>query len=178
VIVKLIKNIKGVNMKKLRLLFTSLCNRNCSGCCNKDWNLEKLPKCDSYLGYDEILITGGEPLLFIDELLILIKKIREENYEAKIYVYTAQLDRLEEVLPFTDGVTITLHEQKDYLEFNKFLKRNIPNLYNWRNKSLRLNIFKGIQTDYITELFKVKDEIEWIKDCPLPEGEIFMKLIE
>jgi molybdenum cofactor biosynthesis enzyme MoaA len=44
-------------MKKLRLLVTSECNRSCSGCCNKEWDLDKLPVCESYKDYDEIYLT-------------------------------------------------------------------------------------------------------------------------
>jgi organic radical activating enzyme len=163
-------------MKKLRLLFTEKCNKKCEGCCNKDWNIEDLPICNSYSDYEEILITGGEPMLFVDELLLLIKNIREKSLYSKIYLYTAYVAELEKVLPYIDGVTITLHEQNDYLEFKNFLDRNIPSLYYWRHKSLRLHIFKGIEFKYITELFKVKSNIEWIKNCPLPQDEIFMRV--
>ena len=62
-------------MKKLRLLFTQICNRRCEGCCNKDWELDKLEQV-SHFNYDEILLTGGEPLLFTEQLIGYVKAIR------------------------------------------------------------------------------------------------------
>ena len=41
-------------MKKLRLLVTKNCDRSCPGCCNKDWNLDKLPNA-THLNYDEMV---------------------------------------------------------------------------------------------------------------------------
>ena len=48
---------------KLRLLVTEECNRHCPGCCNNNWDLKSLSVCKSYRDYEQILITGGEPLL-------------------------------------------------------------------------------------------------------------------
>lgn len=56
-------------MKKLRLLLFKECHRGCEGCCNKDWDLKSLLKADNFLPYDEILLTGGEPML--DPLLVI-----------------------------------------------------------------------------------------------------------
>ncbi len=56
------ENTKGV----IHLLTTSLCDRNCKYCCNKQYNLNDIP----YVTEDElknchtIYITGGEPFLF------------------------------------------------------------------------------------------------------------------
>ena len=47
----------------------------------------------------------------------------------------------------------------------------------FKSKSLRLNIFKGIDYSSIdTSLWDIKDNIEWIKNCPLPKNEVFQKL--
>lgn len=36
-------------MKKARLLFTNECNRNCKGCCNKNWNGEPAKEISFYV---------------------------------------------------------------------------------------------------------------------------------
>ena len=108
---------------KLRLLVTRKCNRSCEGCCNKYWDLSALPVATNYVGYDEILLTGGEPMLDPLKLLGIIGKIKEENKTAKIYLYTAKVDDLESsfyVLSNIDGICVTLHEQKDVSLFYKF----------------------------------------------------------
>lgn len=165
-------------MKKLRLLITKACPKQCEGCCNKDWKLDELPICTDYSGYDEILITGGEPILRHNRLRSVITEIRRVNKAAKIYIYTAFPSfSIGELLikGYIDGVTFTLHEQKDvpkFEELNLFISlacmRNSP--------SLRLNVFKGIKVKLPSmSNWIIKDNIEWIKDCPIPVDEVFMR---
>ena len=47
--------------KKLRLLVTEKCHNKCPMCCNNQFDIEKIPVVDRF-DYDEISITGGEPL--------------------------------------------------------------------------------------------------------------------
>ena len=162
-------------MKKLRLLFTQDCDRFCKGCCNKDWDLDALPKV-THFNYSEILITGGEPLLYPYKLYALIAKIKKKS-NAKVIVYTASTKSVAafmEVLFRADGITLTLHKQSDVSDnFKKICAR----LRHYPNKSLRLNVFKGIDYSGIPgiEHFTVKNNIEWVKDCPLPIDEEFKK---
>jgi len=163
-------------MKKLRLILSFDCNRKCVGCCNNDWDKSKIPVCRDFSGYDQVLLTGGEPLLKPLLTAITIKEIRKVS-TADIFIYTAKTDdplKLLGLLAISDGVTITLYEQKDlpnFDYFNSFLDGKLT------DKSLRLNVFKGINFD--AKLFprwKIKSDIEWVKDCPLPDGEVLMKL--
>jgi len=170
-------------MKKLRLLLWEDCNRSCEGCCNKDWDLKNLPVVESYDGYDEILLTGGEPMLYPEKLQKLIMKIGWENVNAKKYMYTADLSmplQVIKTLTFLDGMTVTLHEQSDVDTFFKFnillYAMNIDLSY----KSLRLNIFKGVDVEPIEKnevpLWHTSRNREWIKNCPLPKDEVFMRI--
>jgi len=162
---------------KLRLLLFEECNRNCLGCCNKDWNLDSLEKETAYEKYDEILLTGGEPLLKSTFVINTIYKIRKTS-NAPIFVYTAKVDNLTDifsVLDVSDGLTVTLHEQSDVYPFNTF--NNALLIKNINGKSLRCNIFKDIKinlSDY--PLWVIKNNIEWIKNCPLPENEVFKRI--
>lgn len=169
-------------MKKLRLLFTKKCNRNCEGCCNKDWDLEALPVftmgVTSLEGFNEILITGGEPLLFPVELNDLVNELKEYYPHCKIYIYTAWAEdwRFSQriLLQKVDGFTITLHDQKSAEDF---VKQEIQ-LVRWipKTSSIRLNIFEDIMFPLVfTQKYKVKEGMRWIKDCPLPTDEIFMR---
>jgi hypothetical protein len=166
-------------MKKLRLLITKKCNRRCKGCCNNDWQLDKLPICTSFENYDEIILTGGEVMLFPNLVIDTINKIRIENPLAKIYMYTAFVftTRIFEILTLLDGITVTLHTQSDVKKFkwfNELLFFTDKFLY----KSLRLNIFDGIKMPKKINLdnWQVKKNIKWIKNCPLPADEVFMRL--
>jgi len=162
---------------KLRLLMFELCNRNCAGCCNKDWDLSSLPIIDSYEGYSEIYLTGGEPMLRQKWVISTICKIRKET-SAKVIMYSAKCDEylaFLAVLSLLDGVTLTLHEQRDVGPYISL--QNILLLHPQANKSLRLNVFQGVNLDGVnTQGWKVKENMVWIKNCPLPEGEVLMRL--
>ncbi len=166
-------------MKKLRLLVTPYCNRNCIGCCNKDYDLPTLPviSLQEASAYDEIYLTGGEPLLFVKELINTLFDLRALTRDIKIYLYSAwNKDQvsIERVLPLLDGLTYTLHTQEDVKLFK--IINLLPDFY--KRKSYRLNVFKGIDLSRIpvNRSWKVKDNIEWIENCPLPKGETFARL--
>lgn len=111
------------------------------------------------------------------ELIVeTVSKIREVNKECKIILYTAKSKRvldLVAMMNYVDGVTLTLHEQYDVPAFEE-LQKYMKHL---TEKSLRLNVFSHVDLSGVdTSNWKVKDGIEWIKDCPLPDNEVFMRL--
>ncbi len=171
------KMAKMKTMKKLRLLLFEECPRSCKGCCNKDWDLGVLPIVKTFEGYDEIILTGGEPMLRPQLVITVAQSIKQSNPSAAVYMYTACLESFfhtHAVLEHLDGMTVTLHEQKDVEGFEVLNKMMLNHL---KKLSLRLNVFKGVNiTGIDTSSWKVKDDIEWIKDCPLPEDEEFMRL--
>jgi hypothetical protein len=163
---------------KLRLLLFEDCDRACAGCCNKQWALESLPGCAEWDGYDEIMLTGGEPMLRPDYVKGVIDAIRVQ-VDTPIYMYTAKTSNplaLVEILEMIEGITVTLHEQSDVGNFCWLLaciKRA-----GVEGKSLRLNVFSGVDVSGLALAdWNIKDNIEWIPDCPLPENERFMRLI-
>ena len=164
-------------MKKLRLLLFEECNRNCPGCCNNDWGLQNLPIVMSYADYDQILLTGGEPLLHPETVKFVVKDIKKEN-SCPIYLYTAKTNNIPDfidVLNYVDGICITLHTQADVKPF-KVLNAYLLHKYRYA-KSLQLNVFRDIKLEnFDPPRWKVKKDMVWIKNCPLPENEVFMRL--
>jgi hypothetical protein len=161
---------------KLRLIITLDCNRGCEGCCNQDWDIKNLPFESDFTKYDEILLTGGEPMLRPDLLESIIEQIKQQT-DVPIYLYTAKIDdafRVLKILEIIDGITITLHEWADGIYFRQF--KNFLPVY-MEEKSLRLNVFKGADDygPFFNAPWVIKDDIGWVKDCPLPEGEVLMR---
>lgn len=160
-------------MKNLRLLLWPDCNRSCSGCCNKDWNLDALPRAtvEEIKNTNLVMLTGGEPMLYPEGLKGAIENVRALS-SAKIYIYTAKVDEpiAREALIMADGMTLTLHCQSDVEPFLKFAK-SVRGL----SRSLRLNVFKGIEVPEVPVGWVVKNNIEWIENCPLPTNEIFRR---
>ena len=169
-------------MKKLRLLTTKYCPKDCTGCCNKDWDLNKLPVVDDFNKYDEIIITGGEPLDIStrEHTLSLINYIYDWCNSKRIIVYSAYGPGIIWLMRNTniDGITYTIHDESDVESL-----RIVAKYFNAENfwlpqVSLRLNVLKGIDIpdDIDLKLWKVKKDIEWIPNCLLPKDEVFMKM--
>jgi organic radical activating enzyme len=167
--------------KKLRLLVTTKCNRKCPGCCNKDWNLQGLKTIDikNAAKYKEILITGGEPLLFVSDILKLAESIKKENPKVQIFIYTAHITNLHGIqlgLKNIDGFHVTLHEDVSpkeiellrYLQSNSFFKK----------KSMRLQVFPAVdkQIPILPSFWKRITFNPWMENCPLPIDEDFKRL--
>ena len=169
-------------MTKLRLLFTESCNRNCAGCCNKQFDLNKIPKISpkKVSEYDMVMITGGEPMLFAEEITSYVQYIKSHNPDILAYVYTAKVDNLDDsvkVLRNIDGFTLTLHESKDIVPFNKFNDVLLEHPELIEGKSMRVNIFKEVgEVKSDTSNWVVKDDMVWIENCPVPDDEDFKKI--
>lgn len=135
-----------------------------------------------------IILTGGEPLLKPDLVLQAIDEIREQNLHCGIILYTAKVDDLESIRNILfhrrkegvgiDGITLTLHTQRDVKHFNIFnqVLKSMSYLIDWKPYSFRLNIFKGIKLNGIDPgPWQLKENIQWIKKCPLPINEVFKR---
>lgn len=170
--------------KKLRLVITDRCPNKCPMCCNNRFDLNSIPVFDR-LDYEEISITGGEPMICgADDLCHIIATIRRaaelQGHKPKIWLYTSRLNTatFPKVLHCVDGICYTPHSTGDVASFkgiNRTLNRGYYHLY---GKSLRLNLFspeeKLLEGEDLSN-WQVK-HMEWIKDCPIPEGEDFRRI--
>jgi organic radical activating enzyme len=164
-----------LNESKARLLFTSDCNRHCRGCCNRNWKGEhpKLISVKDAKGYDEIFITGGEPMLYPEQLEDLILNLKENNKISKIYLYTAlpyPKEKFLDILNLIDGCTVTIH---NYDDRRKFILNGYDKM-EFTGKKMRLNVFPRGKFE-VSKSWDFRPKV-WIKDSPLPQGEEFVKL--
>ncbi|MBP3538568.1 MAG: hypothetical protein J6J62_01865 [Oscillospiraceae bacterium] len=154
---------------KLRLLLLEECNRNCPGCCNNYYDLQHLKACEDYTPYRLIMLTGGEPMIRPDLVKEAVADIRAQT-NAPIYIYTAMVEGVDEILGIIDGVTLTLHAKSDRRPFEEFLST----AKNLDGKALRLNVFDEVGDIGDYPGWKVK-KIYWRENCPVPQGEDFMR---
>ena len=81
--------------KTARVIITSKCDRKCLGCCNSKLDYTSLAKViggiTALKDYEEVVITGGEPMINPAQLYTVIKMLRKQNKRQKIYLYTACL---------------------------------------------------------------------------------------
>lgn len=164
-----------MKIDKLRLLLFEECHRGCPGCCNKDYDLQNLPICTDYTPYRTIMLTGGEPMLHPDIICSAVGEIRKQT-NAKIYLYTAMTDGLDDILPIIDGLTLTLHSPQDKVDLERF-ESTSKHLYDMSQRgTLRLNVFREVGDIHgISQVWRVKPDMVWIPNCPLPDGEVFMR---
>lgn len=159
---------------RLRLLLTRACNRDCAGCCNKEWDLDAVKVVERYDQYDLIMLTGGEPALFPELVYQTVRKIRQQT-GAPIIMYTAAPKQAFDIMGILDGLTLTLHDQTDVYPFRQMNSR--LGMWNHKREHMRLNIFRSVdigRTD--TSRWMVSANRVWDADCPLPEGEEFRRL--
>jgi hypothetical protein len=164
---------------KLRLMVTRHCNRNCPQCCNKSFNIdEDIPLVNGIAHYEEILLTGGEPMLDLEYLVWLIETIRDINPTARIIVYTSYFENptgLLMILNKVDGLTVTLHDLEDLGDFMNFHSTMVEYGLH-EGKSLRLNYFpEDLGLRIYNSHWHIK-ELEWLDNCPIPAGEDFRRL--
>ena len=169
-------------MKTARIIITYECPRSCKGCCNKQdqfKHIQSFGALEHVREFDQVILTGGEPLLDPKRLIELISLIKHLNPTVEIIVYSAlyrdNLAALLTVLYLVDGLTLTIHETKDIIDFVRL--DDILGVVNMPKKKLRLNIFKqALICKLVSPRWDIKDNIEWIDNCPLPENETLFKL--
>jgi len=169
-------------MKSARVITTFECNRNCPYCSNNYESLISQGREEDNLNfikdYDEIILTGGEPMLYPGNILFLLKVIRKVNPDVKIYLYTAYYTHhLETIIKYVDGITYTLHENASWKDINKFNAVEQMITYN-RDKKFRLFINENNQRQinirpYLWDRIKIAGTLSE-EDCDYPEDDLII----
>ena len=123
--------------------FTSVCDNKCSHCIDLKYEGFGIKKPDvqaivntiieNQNGYDDVLFLGGEPCLYLQELLDCIKQIREKT-NLKVFVTTAvpkicndRFDLFTELLEIIDGINLSVQHHKEAIADDI---RKVPTKYN------------------------------------------------
>jgi len=159
--------------------FTSLCDNKCAHCidgCYKGLNIPK-PDVNKIVntiitnkeGLDDVLFLGGEPCLYLNELLECVKQLKEKT-SLKLYVTTSvpkickdEYDKFTELIELLDGINLSVQHYNEKIadEIRKtkskydrqLFYRNLPN-----KEKIRINL--NIVKPY---LYKKDDIIECLK---------------
>lgn len=109
--------------------FTSSCDNKCSHCIDNKYdgfnickpNINAIAKTiiEGQQGYDDVLFLGGEPCLYLQELVDCIKLIKKET-SLQIFVTTAvpkichdRKDLFIELLELVDGINLSVQHYKE-----------------------------------------------------------------
>ena len=169
-----------------RVIVTYQCNRNCPGCCNsKLFNVQKISNISELKDYEEVVLTGGEPMLFADSLLKLIKNLKRQNRGQKIFLYTAclEIDDYKKILNELDGITVTLHAEATDEDIRN-LKYMSENLYG-ESLDMRLFVDERVYSKYdlsniCMKTWDVVRKLQWKDKCDPAEHEdlLYLPLVE
>ncbi len=169
--------------KIIHIMVTSLCNRNCKYCCNKQYDLNTIPYVtdEELRNADTICITGGEPFLFTNPSEIAAYyKLRFKNIK-NVYVYTNAFELAnyllsypEEDMSYIDGVSVSIKHERDIPAFNDLVSdERIKEM-----TSNRLYLFDIGKTVYLSSNFKSFVVIlrEWQEDFKPANNSIFRRV--
>ena len=164
--------------KTARVIITYACDRKCPGCCNTmEHDIQNITDIKELKEYKEIVITGGEPLLYPQEVLDFINELRKQD--CKIFLYTAKTDiwkeKYAEILKQLDGITVTLHAEctdDDIRNLQLFAKQKVDNY------DARLFIDTRVYDRYdVSNIdfspWNVVRKLRWKKEChPAPNEDL------
>lgn len=177
---------------KVRLITTLTCTNTCSKCCNNYLDIDKIMTFEEWIennsyqanNIDELILTGGDPVLYPKNIKLLIKD--DSFYFTDLIIYSSVFDYkywktifdMDIMEPF-DGITLSIHNYAEMLNFqvlHSWFKKN--NIYK-QNIDFRLNIFEDVKFKSGFDFYNWRVKIvSWQDDCPVPEGEILLRLEE
>lgn len=169
-----------------RVIVTMECNRNCPGCCNTIEGFSpRETTFQDLLKYEEIIITGGEPMLISEYCLEFVHRLRYAGFKGKIYLYCAS-NKINKrwsdasLIKEVDGITYTIHEnptKRDlqmFLDLCNFIKENSivsPRLHiDSRVKGIEKQ-FPEVIWESVTEIWDEIKYFDWKSECPVIETE-------
>lgn len=170
---------------KARVIVWLDCDRNCQGCCNNTLDFQSIPVITErdLLDCKEVMLTGGEPLLFPAELMRIARQVYlTTQMDSKMYLYTAGTEQFLIYLKTStalffklfDGVTYSIHKPEDvelFLKYDKAFKRYRPIGFKFRVRN-----FSGVTLDkcLLHCDWDIQD-LEWSDNCTIPKGETLFK---
>lgn len=109
--------------------FTSACDNNCAHCIDRCYGGLKInkPNVDKIVdtiilnqeGLDDVLFLGGEPCLYLEELIDCVEKLKKRT-QLKLYVTTSvpkicydKRERFKDLISIVDGLNISVQHYRE-----------------------------------------------------------------
>jgi len=160
-------------MKSARVIITFDCPRKCENCCNKSKSIIDsaihIKHAYELSEFDEIMITGGEPMLYPK---LVSKFISETSPGQKLLLYAAMYaPDLTWMVDLFDGIQYSIHSPASKDDIDGFM--SFQDAIIGKHGSYRLHVDANINTSIpiIPGLWKRISATNMIVDSPLPENE-------
>lgn len=163
--------------KVIHIMVTSLCNRNCKHCCNKQYSISDIP----YVTDEELknahtlCLTGGEPFLYAEPASIAeYYKKRYENIK-NVYVYTNAKElsdylKNNHLMDYIDGVNVSIKTKADLVAFDNIVNDERIN----KMPSDLLYVFNDLLPKNVGNFTVINRE--WQKDFVPADDSIFRRI--
>lgn len=165
--------------KVTKVVVTRKCNKRCRGCVTRTLDDIQKVTFEDLMSYEDILITGGEPMLMSDRCVELVHRLRLKGYTGKIALSFSDASRVGRywaasmLIDEVDAIFFTLHyssnkeklksDLKNLRKLDKYLKE-----HDRAGKDAVLYIDKRVfNQDYANSLtggWSLIDPQEWVKD--------------
>ncbi len=113
----------------LHLVVTTLCDRNCEFCCNKQYDIKNLQYVsDNELwSCENLFLTGGEPFEYANPSKLAVMYKKKYTNIKKVVVYTNAVELMEylknkeNTFDGIDGVNVSIKNYHDLWAFIRFI---------------------------------------------------------
>lgn len=170
--------------KTARVIVTLDCNRKCPGCCNNKLPEHRIVHNDADLmKYQEIVITGGEPMLIPGKVLEFVNRMWAKGYRGKMYMYFSYWNGKgisKEILKELDGFTFILHAECTDVDIIALENLSNSGLLQNKDFSSRLIIDKRVYERYdLSNInfmrWSIIRKFEWKEMCsPIPNEDLLV----
>lgn len=170
-----------------RVIVTYKCNRSCPGCCNGHGNaVRKIEDIRELLGFEEIILTGGEPTLLGLMLNGFVYSLKDLGYKGKIFLYTATVDiyspSIMRLLRDIDGITYTIHAEANDGDIKLLKSLSSLSILGYVNFSSRLIIDSRVFEKYDLSNINLNNwdvirKLQWKDYCPPAENEELVEFL-
>lgn len=117
-------------VKRIHLLTTKLCLRNCADCCNKLYDIESIPCVtkEELSQCEWLFLTGGEPFAFLNPSRIAryykqqFKNIRKIVVYGNVKEFADYLFLANGTLNYVDGVSLSIKDKEDLDIWNRSVR--------------------------------------------------------
>ena len=169
--------------KVIHIMITDRCNRDCKYCCNKQYDMNDIPRVteDELKKAKVLCLTGGEPFAYACPAKVAqMYKDKYPNVK-KVYVYTNAIELDEylgehpkEDISYIDGLNVSIKCKNDIEAFRSLM-------FDRRVKSMKSNLlyvfseFKGEFPKNKIGNFKIVHRV-WQKDFVPADDSIFRRI--
>lgn len=180
----------------MHLFITKRCTNNCPLCCNKNYDIEKvpLPTEEELSSVSTVCLTGGDPFLLGEKLDEIVNDLRKRENIKNIYVFTSGYACLlylkkYDKLPNIDGITFSPKSERDYDAIwnfvdtysHHFIELSSNRMYMFINKyddcNYTIDNNKLVLLAYVWNYLNCQVFLRtWVDNFDSPENEIFRRI--